>query len=507
MKLRTKLIILQATLLGIVGLITAGWMITFVKHSIPVMEKGIKNQVHACLMSMSSEADVALASADQNALKKVIERCNLSGNEKGNYVAILSTSGKVLISRGKQTYSFARKAKTLDIWREENAILGKTPVHFEGVVLGSLCAQYSTSRIKRWKTSVSLMTTLALVLVFVSGLVSVLFALHLIKPLRSMINYVHEVAEGNLDDREVVEASDELGQLATDLKAMTTKLRESREVISDTSRKAGMADVVTSILHNIGNVLNSVSVSSDIVVEQVKNSKLPALKKLSNLLSDQNDIVSFFKDNPKGKKTPDFLSALSDALAEEHEKIATETKSLNENIDHIKAIIATQQQQAKSNGLWEYVKIETIIHTALQIVYNALTRHGAKIKTNFDSIPDVYTDRHKVLQIIVNLLTNAYQAIKIVSHKDKCVEVTLAHSNQTHIAITVKDNGVGIAEENLNRIFQHGFSTKEDGHGFGLHASANAAVELGGRLSCQSDGEGKGASFTLTLPFKTKESV
>jgi C4-dicarboxylate-specific signal transduction histidine kinase len=133
----------------------------------------------------------------------------------------------------------------------------------------------------------------------------------------------------------------------------------------------------------------------------------------------------------------------------------------------------------------------------------ALARHGVQVVREFAEVPLVSIDKHKALQILVNLIRNAKQALKEAAVKEKRLTLRVTHSGPDKVAIVVQDNGVGIPSENLARIFQHGFTTKQDGHGFGLHSGANAAKEMGGSLSAASEGPGRGATFTLELPAAT----
>jgi len=136
----------------------------------------------------------------------------------------------------------------------------------------------------------------------------------------------------------------------------------------------------------------------------------------------------------------------------------------------------------------------------------AFTRHGVNLRCEFADVPEIVVEKHKVLQILVNLLRNAKYACEASGRTDK--EVVIRILNQAGaVQIAVADNGVGIHPEHLGRIFSHGFTTKKDGHGFGLHSGALAAKDLGGALRVDSDGPGRGATFTLDLPIKTPESV
>jgi signal transduction histidine kinase len=136
----------------------------------------------------------------------------------------------------------------------------------------------------------------------------------------------------------------------------------------------------------------------------------------------------------------------------------------------------------------------------------ALERHAVKTVRQYDAHPPVIqADKHKILQILVNLIRNAKQACDDSGKPDKQIVIRVYNGNGT-VKISTSDNGVGIPPENLERIFNHGFTTRKNGHGFGLHNSALAAKEMGGVLRVASPGSGQGAEFTLELPVSKQEN-
>ena len=160
-----------------------------------------------------------------------------------------------------------------------------------------------------------------------------------------------------------------------------------------------------------------------------------------------------------------------------------------------------QQSYAKVSGVYETLAVATLVEDALRINAAAFDRHHIDLVREFDeNLPVVCVDRHKVLQILINLLRNAKYALAARSGTDKRIFIRVGMASPDRVKITVGDNGVGIAPDHLTRIFNHGFTTKKDGHGFGLHSGANAAKEMGGTLTAHSEGPGKGAEFTLELP-------
>lgn len=288
----------------------------------------------------------------------------------------------------------------------------------------------------------------------------------------------------------------------TELKKAEEALEQTHKRLLETSRLAGMAEVATDVLHNVGNVLNSVNVSSSLVIDRMKQSKLGNLPKVAALLEDhRSDVVQFLTADPQGKQLPEYLCALAECFSEEQSEMLTELESLRRNIDHIKQIVAMQQNYAKVAGVVERLLPKQLLDDALHINEAALARHGVHVECSIMDETPVLTDKHKVLQILVNLIRNAKYALHESGKPDKRIFITVVpNSEDGGVKIEVRDNGTGIKPDNLTRIFGHGFTTRPDGHGFGLHSSALAARDLGGSLLAHSDGEGSGATFTLLLP-------
>jgi PAS domain S-box-containing protein len=288
----------------------------------------------------------------------------------------------------------------------------------------------------------------------------------------------------------------------TPIKEAEAKLDAVHKQLVETSRQAGMAEVATSVLHNVGNVLNSVNVSSSLIADKVRNSKVVNLARVVSLLqAHEKDFGAFFNANPKGKQLPAYLAELACHLTQEQEDVLHEVGSLVENVIHIKEIVAVQQNFAKFSGVVESLKAADLIEDALRMNLGAMGRHNAKVQRDFAEVPPVLTDKHKVLQILVNLIRNAQHACDDSGRSDQ--EISLRVRNgEGRVKISVTDNGIGIPADNLTRIFNHGFTTRKDGHGFGLHSGANAAKELGGNLMVSSGGAGLGATFTLELPIQ-----
>ncbi|WP_395730788.1 sensor histidine kinase [Prosthecobacter sp.] len=281
----------------------------------------------------------------------------------------------------------------------------------------------------------------------------------------------------------------------------TAELTEAHKQLVKTSRQAGMAEVATNVLHNVGNVLNSVNVSAETVAGKIRHFRIASLKNVAQLLREnEHQLPNFLTQDPRGRELPGYLVQLADNLAEPQKAILDEVKHLQNNIEHIKQIVSMQQSHARVAGVLEKLDVVEIIEDAINMSSSSFSRHGVSLVREFEAVPFIMLDRHKVMPVLVNLLSNATQALAQQENARE-LKVKVRLNGADTIQIKVIDNGGGIAPENLTRIFQHGFTTKKDGHGFGLHSGALAAREMGGKLTAESDGVGCGAVFTLELPL------
>lgn len=270
----------------------------------------------------------------------------------------------------------------------------------------------------------------------------------------------------------------------------------------ETSRQVGMAEVATAVLHNVGNVLNSVNVSATIVKDRLQRSRANNLVQAAELIElRMNDLETFLRQDPKGQKLRQYLKQLGVTLVHENDEIRTELELLRRNIEHIKAIVAMQQSYARVGGTLEKLDPKELMENAVQINGAAFERDQIQVRREYQPVPQFLVERHKVLQILINLLSNARHALESSPRANRQVTLSIFPKGAERVCLQVSDNGSGIESQNLGRIFNQGFTTRQDGHGFGLHSGANAAKEMNGALCVRSDGPGQGASFTLELPL------
>ncbi|PTL78370.1 histidine kinase [Vitiosangium sp. GDMCC 1.1324] len=347
------------------------------------------------------------------------------------------------------------------------------------------------------------------------------------RPLTAFTQATDRVASGDFHVELNTSRNDELGQLARSFRFMADEVQRREEALRQanesleqrveertrelgevhtqlvqTARRAGMAEIATNVLHNVGNVLNSVYTSAQLAKERVSEMRLEHVSRVAHMLEEQRaDVGTFLTQDARGRNVMPFLSSLGQNLVDDRQEVVSLLNDVGRYTEHIGDIVKVQQSYARTPRVHEQTQLSDLVEDALRINSAGLTRHQVSIERRLELLPPVLTDKHKLLMILVNLVSNAKYAMDDVPPAERRLSVTMKRSGTDRVRIEVRDNGMGIAPELLTRIFQYGFTTREDGHGFGLHSSALAAQELGGALSVHSDGPGLGASFTLELPY------
>jgi signal transduction histidine kinase len=285
---------------------------------------------------------------------------------------------------------------------------------------------------------------------------------------------------------------------------------EMHKQLAVASRRAGMADVASTVLHNVGNVLNSVNVSVSTIAAKLRQSPIGDVGAIAAMLQEQGQNVGHFLVNDdRGKQIPAYLAMLAESVKGHHGAVQKELDSLRQNIDHIKHIVMSQQDLAKPQLVEEPCVLSDLMEQAFRITQTSLEKCGAKVIREYTDLPAIVTDRHLVLQILVNLITNANAAMVSRPASDHCLTLRIGRTTGRtgFVRIEVRDTGMGIKPEHLPKIFTQGFTTKKDGHGLGLHGAILSTKAMGGSLTVHSDGEGTGATFTLDLPNKLVEAA
>lgn len=290
----------------------------------------------------------------------------------------------------------------------------------------------------------------------------------------------------------------------TERKEAEQQLERVHRQLLEASRQAGMAEVATSVLHNVGNVLNSVNTSTTLLGERLRKSRSASFAQIVAMLREQQaDLPGFFARDPRAGHLIGYLEQLSRHLTADQQAMTAEIENLRRSVDHIKDVVTMQQSYARASGFTECVKAEELVNDVLRMTAGTLDRPEFKVAAEIAEVPPFEVEKHKVLQVLINYVRNARHACDESGQIEKRITLRVA-MREDRVVFSVTDNGVGISPENLKRIFSHGFTTRKNGHGFGLHSGANAVREMGGRVGVHSAGLGCGATFTLELPLVRK---
>jgi signal transduction histidine kinase len=538
-----------------ITLVTVG---IFVAVMIPEQKRdlraGLESKASGVAVALQGEVAEATISEDYSS---VVEHAMqvLKGDKAVDFLMITKDDGLSIVVDRK---GWRMEPKTDPYWypalRRPSSELGVVPMFnrrvfhyavpfdYSSIQWGWIHVGLSLESYDESARQVNLRTgILAVVCVLISLLASIAYAGRFVRPILQLRSVVERVAGGDLTARADIHSRDEVEQLAAAFNSMadmilhrnrelseakrdlelrvTERTQELREQIVardsalaaladaqkrliDLSRISGMAEVATGVLHNVGNVLNSVNVSATIVADHLRALRIGQIDELVSVLdAHKSGLSDFLTNDPRGQRVLPYLSKFSRHLEQERNLLGGEVASLVQNVGHIKEIVAMQQTYARSSGVFEKVALKDVLQDALGISNPGMERHGIAIQIASEELPLITTDRHKVLQILLNLLRNAKDAVKGSGNSDRQIAIRMLRVGQKHVAIRVKDNGIGIPPGNLVRIFSHGFTTKIDGHGFGLHSGALAAKQLGGSLTAESEGANAGAIFTLEIPI------
>ncbi len=276
------------------------------------------------------------------------------------------------------------------------------------------------------------------------------------------------------------------------------------------SRRAGMADVASSVLHNVGNVLNSINVSTDTLLKTLKRPMVGDVCRIASMFHEhQNNLQTFLTEDPKGKQIPSYLGLVAESLSGSHQTIQAELDSLVKKVDHIKQVVMSQQDIAHSGTIREVVTVVDLMEQALMMGMPEPEKYGIQVVREYAAVPTIVTDRHQVLQILVNVITNAKNAMVEYPISAHCltVRIQLPVDRRGAVRLEVTDTGGGIKAEHISRLFAQGFTTRKAGHGLGLHSAAISAKNLGGAIHARSEGVGHGATFSLDLPLTEVEAA
>ena len=291
-------------------------------------------------------------------------------------------------------------------------------------------------------------------------------------------------------------------QRTQQLEMTVRELKETQGRLTDLAHRAGMAEIATGVLHNLGNVLNSVNISTTVLRDRLRRSKLDDLHRLSHHIpSDRDALEKYLIQEQRAEKMVDYLRKVCETLFSERDELQKELSLLTDNVDHIRGIINAQQSYARQVSFQEEVDICALVRNILKIYGHSMSQHKVDVVTDFDYVPPGYLEKVKVAPVLENLIKNALEAMSSPECKQRVLTVKINPVEPGRVRVTVTDTGCGIEPEDMKKLFSYGFTTKPTGNGFGLHTSALALRNLGGNIEVHSDGRGKGSTFIAEFPF------
>jgi len=289
-------------------------------------------------------------------------------------------------------------------------------------------------------------------------------------------------------------------ELESRVEERTRELKLAQASLVETARMVGKAEVASSVLHDVGNALTSLVVDSEALRRTVAASRMGRVEQVVHLLEQHRaDLAGFLTKDPRGHQLFTYLSSLAGELAQERVSLQQGMDDLSKNVDRVRTIIQMQQAYAKSTLLVEECDLAEVLDEVLRLQAGALQQWSVQVTKELSPLPRMTVDRHRLLQILLNLLSNARQALEAVVPGQRRIRIRL-YAEGEWILFQVVDNGRGIAPEVHGRLFTQGFTTRKEGHGIGLHSSALAAQLMGGKLTLESEGLGLGATATFRLP-------
>ena len=306
-----------------------------------------------------------------------------------------------------------------------------------------------------------------------------------------------------IDQKKIRSLGSELLQQSIQIQNTTSQLEQVQSQLNKAAPLAATAELTTGILHNVGNVLNGVNVSACQINDYIRDSNLGSLGAIVKLMQDQGENLAEFIASEQGNNLVQALAQLEQIREDEAEQMSNELRELTKGINHMRNIIDLQQSTAKQQRTYEGFEIASVIDDSLHLYTNSLQRMGISVDLQLEEHLMAQTDRPSVIHIMVNLISNARNAIaEQMDNNSRCITIQTQKIDHW-VQIKVTDTGGGIDPKTLPNLFEYGFTTRDAGHGFGLHHSVNAARELGGTLTAASDGVGLGATFTLRIPAAT----
>ena len=424
-----------------------------------------------------------------------------------------------------------------------NALEVVTPVYSGASLAGFLRCGYSFKKLnaeaasvrQEWAQKMNNLkisfVSITLFFFLIGALVSFFFTRTFIRSMNVLSDGVKKISKGDLTHRISMDglSCQEFIHLSDSFNSMTGKLHTSYEQLEQHSRnlefkveertrdlemaqadllrqahEAGMAEMAVGILHNIGNAITPAKVSTALLIKRINESRIR--NHIKEMMARLNNFIAAPGDLPQDEREQlqQIVAVMPDAIIEEYDHINSEIKRIRDKHEHIESIIHLQLRYARLSGNIENVNVNKVIHDSLEMLADSITKYSVAVKKDIESdLPPIRIEQSKLLQVIINLVKNALEAMRDTPPGARNLAVSAHFDNDgKFISIAIKDSGIGFAPEDKEKLFTYGYTSKRQGSGFGLHSCANFLIANKGTIEAKSNGPGTGAEFIVHLPLE-----
>ncbi len=311
----------------------------------------------------------------------------------------------------------------------------------------------------------------------------------------------------SISRQKIIDYSQDLEKLVNE---RTTELKAAQSQLVEAAHMAGMAEVASGVLHNIGNAINSVNVRLKLSEEKIDKLNVEKLAQAVDMLeSNSGKLDRYIAEDPRGQNVFPYMKLALNSMAEQRTEALADIRFLDNQVKHICEIVSLQQSYAKGKRKpREEHRINDILIDAVRMQSDILERDGITVEVDCSYSTPILLDRLQLIQVFVNLIKNAAHSIVAQAPDRKVMQLStrLAENGEgtsPMVEVVINDTGVGFSPDLKDKIFTYGFSTKKDGgKGFGLHYCANYLRSVGGSIYAESDGQGSGAQFIIKVPIE-----
>jgi PAS domain S-box-containing protein len=272
----------------------------------------------------------------------------------------------------------------------------------------------------------------------------------------------------------------------------------------------GRLEIVDTLLHNIGNAINSVTIGVGTIYENVVDNRLThrliALAKAIKM--HQDDFADYVQNHPQGQQVGPFITALAEDFMKQDEKLAKTVSRVRDRAEHIADIVRMQKSLGRNSVYRKDINLRKAIGAISKVLDDSISKRNIDIRIDCDNAPEeIRTQESQFHQMLINLVKNSVEAIDELAvsgglNETPFIEVRCYVESDLFV-LEVTDNGIGIEKDDFESILEAGYTTRELGSGLGLHSIANFASQCGGEVYPLSEGIGKGATIRVMLPLSS----